>query len=87
MYPTPYTGSEKKLPAGILAILLGGFGIHKFYLGFTQAGLIMLLCSILTCGILYPVMHFIGIAEGVIYLTRSDPEFVNTYVYLKKDWF
>ena len=33
--------SNKKLAAGLLGILLGSFGIHKFVLGYTKAGLIM----------------------------------------------
>ena len=36
---------NKKIVAGILGILLGGLGIHKFYLGYTTAGIIMLVVS------------------------------------------
>jgi len=39
-------GAEKKMVAGILGILLGSFGIHKFYLGMQKEGLIMLLVSL-----------------------------------------
>ena len=84
-------GADKKITAGILAILLGGLGIHKFYLGYTTAGLIMLLVGLcagfFTCGIGYSVMHVIGLIEGIIYLTRTDAEFVATYVVGKKEWF
>ena len=86
-YPVQYPGADKKLPAGLLAILLGSFGIHKFFLGYTSAGIVTLLITLLTCGIGGAIMHVIGIVEGVIYLTRSDPEFVTTYVYNKKEWF
>ncbi len=79
--------ASSKLPAGICGILLGGLGIHKFILGYTGAGLIMLLGSILTCGIAYPIMHVIGLIEGIIYLTKSDEEFVRTYVDGRKEWF
>jgi TM2 domain-containing membrane protein YozV len=79
--------SSKKLVAGILGILLGGLGIHKFYLGMTTPGLIMLLVSLLTCGIGYPVMHIIGLVEGILYLTRSDDDFEKQYVIDKKGWF
>ena len=44
-------GAEKKVAAGILGILLGGLGIHKFVLGYTGAGITMLLVTILTLGI------------------------------------
>jgi TM2 domain-containing membrane protein YozV len=77
---------SKKMMAGILAILLGGLGIHKFVLGNTTPGLIMLLVSVLTCGFGYAVMHIIGIVEGVMYLTKSDEEFYQTYIIEKKAW-
>jgi TM2 domain-containing membrane protein YozV len=79
--------ASNKIPAGICAILLGGLGIHKFILGYTGAGLIMLLITILTCGIFWPVFHIIGIAEGIIYLCKSDDEFVRTYVDGRREWF
>jgi TM2 domain-containing membrane protein YozV len=79
--------AHNKVAAGICGILLGGMGIHKFILGYTQAGLIMLLVNLLTCGIGGIVMHIIGIIEGIIYLTKTDEEFVRTYVDGRKEWF
>lgn len=75
-------GAEKKIPAAILGILLGGLGIHKFYLGYTKEGVIQLILGLL-CGI----GAIIGLIEGIIYLTKSDEEFVNTYITNKKAWF
>lgn len=80
-------GAEKKIAAGICGILLGSLGIHKFILGYTQEGVIMLLVSLLTCGIGATVTWVIGLAEGIIYLTKTDEEFVNTYIRSKKGWF
>ena len=80
-------GAEKKLAAGIFAIVLGGFGVHKFLLGYNTSGVIMLLVSVLSCGILYVPMHIVGIIEGIMYLTKSDEEFVETYIDGKKEWF
>ena len=74
-------GREKKIPAGILAILLGSLGIHKFYLGNTTAGIIQLLLGF--CGI----GGLIGIIEGIIYLTKPDDQFVAEYIVNKKAWF
>jgi TM2 domain-containing membrane protein YozV len=79
--------ASSKLPAGICGIILGGLGVHKFILGYTGAGIIMLLVSILSCGIGYPIMHVIGLIEGIIYLAKSDEEFVRTYVDGRKEWF
>lgn len=80
-------GADKKVLAGILGILLGALGIHNFVLGYTKEGVIMLLVSILTFGILGLVMSIIGLVEGIIYLTKSNEEFVATYIDGKKGWF
>lgn len=85
--PAAPSRASSKIPAGILGILLGSLGIHKFILGYTGAGLIMLLVSVLSCGILAPVMHLIGLIEGIIYLCKPDEEFVRTYVDGRKEWF
>ena len=70
-----------------MGILLGAFGIHKFILGYTSAGIIMLLVTILSFFLLSWVMAIIGLIEGIIYLTKSDEEFVATYVDGQKAWF
>ena len=79
--------ASNKIPAGICGILLGGLGVHKFILGYTGAGLVMLLVTLLTCGVAYPVMHLIGLIEGIIYLCKQDEEFVRVYVDGRKEWF
>jgi TM2 domain-containing membrane protein YozV len=80
-------GADKKILAGIFGILLGSLGIHKFILGYTTEGLIMLLVTVLTCGIGGVIMGPIGLAEGIIYLVKSDEEFVRTYVMGRRGWF
>jgi len=64
MAPSPAEANSKKIAAGICGILIGGFGVHKFILGLTTAGIIMLLVTVLTCGVGGIVMHVIGIVEG-----------------------
>lgn len=90
-------GADKKLAAGLTGILLGGFGVHKFVLGYTNEGIILLsvyliglVITIITCGIGFfiPIIpSIIGLVEGIIYLTKSDEEFVQTYIANKKPWF
>jgi len=80
-------GADKKIAAGICGILLGPLGIHKFILGYTGEGVAMLLISVLTCGIGAIPMRIISLIEGIIYLTKSDEDFVQTYVLNKKGWF
>jgi TM2 domain-containing membrane protein YozV len=79
--------SNKKLAAGLLGIFLGSFGLHKFVLGYTKPGLIMLLLTVLTCGVAGFVMALIGVIEGVIYLTQTPQEFKATYLDGRKEWF
>jgi TM2 domain-containing membrane protein YozV len=76
-------GAEKKIAAGICGILLGGLGVHKFILGYTKQGIIQIVITICTCGI----GSIIGLIEGIIYLTKSDEDFVRIYVQGKKGWF
>ncbi|HEX9004518.1 MAG TPA: TM2 domain-containing protein [Blastocatellia bacterium] len=80
-------GADKKITAGVLAILIGSLGVHKFILGYKNEGLIMLLGTILTCGIAAAVFGVIGVVEGILYLVKSDEEFVKTYIQNKKGWF
>lgn len=84
-------GDNKKVLAGILAILVGGLGIHKFILGYNKEGIILLICTlvlgILTCGLAGCIVWVITLVEGIIYLTKSDEEFYQTYQVNKKPWF
>ena len=89
------SGENKKLLAGILGILLGSFGVHKFILGYNKEGgillaltLIGLLTSCLGIGFFIVwATGIVGLIEGIIYLTKSDAEFYNTYQAGKKAWF
>jgi TM2 domain-containing membrane protein YozV len=86
--PQGAAASDKnKMVAGILAILLGAFGIHKFYLGYTKEGIILLAVTIVSFGALAFVTSIVGIVEGVMYLTKTDQDFYATYVSGRKAWF
>ena len=61
--------TKNRREAGILAIILGGIGVHKFYLGKYGQGLI---CAAF-CWTFIPAV--IGIAQGVHYLTETDEQF------------
>ena len=89
------SGENKKLLAGILGIVVGGFGVHKFILGYNKEGFILLgallisfplMCVIIGAFTIYiPIL--IGFIEGIIYLTKSDEDFYETYQVNKKPWF
>jgi TM2 domain-containing membrane protein YozV len=65
---------KNKMTAALLAIFLGGWGVHKFYLGKTGKGILYLVF----CWTLIPAL--IGFIEGILYLTASDEDFQSKYV-------
>ena len=68
---------KNKTVYGILAILLGGLGIHKFYVGDTKNGIIYLILGVCTFG---SVGGILGIITGIMALTKSDEDFYKDYV-------
>ena len=94
--PTGYGGgaapayAKSKIAAGLLAIFLGWLGIHKFYLGYTGPGVVLLLCGTIGLFVFFipPIIaSIIGLIEGIIYLTKPDDEFDQEYVVQRKSWF
>ncbi len=88
--------ASKKIAAGICGILLGGLGIHKFILGLNTAGSIMLavwlvgfisgMCLVVPF-LASAAMGIIGLVEGIIYLTKTDEDFYETYAIQRREWF
>ena len=72
---------KRRLSRGFWRFWWVAGGVHKFYLGYTKEGIIQIVLSFLCVGVL------IGWIEGIIYLTKSDEEFVATYINGKKGWF
>lgn len=62
---------KSKVTAGVLGIILGAFGIHNFYLGYTAKGVVQLLMTICSCGVLGVISAIWGFVEGVMILTGS----------------
>ncbi len=81
--PPPIPEDSKRVLAGVMGILLGGLGIHRFVLGDTTGGILRIVITLVTCGF----GSLIGLIEGIIYLTKSDADFVQTYQVQKKAWF
>lgn len=90
----PAYSEKNKVVAALLAFFLGPLGIHGFYLGNSQMGLILLLSNIvflpLTCVVIgffgYALVGVICLVQTVLYLIASDAEFYQKYV-LEKKWF
>ena len=71
--PTPAPGAaagapKSRMVAGILGILLGGLGIHNFYLGYTNKAILQIVVTIFTCGI----GSIWGLIEGILILTKNQ---------------
>ena len=73
----------------VIDILLGLWGIHKFYIGYTQEGIILLVAGTIGWILFVPglIALVVGIVEGVIYISMSDDEFDRTYIQGHKAWF
>ena len=65
--------NKSKVAAGLLAIFLGGLGIHKFYLGKVGWGIVYIIFSWTW------IPAIVGIIEGIVYLSMSDKEFHRKY--------
>ena len=67
--------AKSKIAAGVLGILLGVFGVHRFYLGFVGVGLTQVLLStvggLLTCGVSTLAVEIWGLVEGILILCGS----------------
>jgi TM2 domain-containing membrane protein YozV len=93
----PSDVQSTKMAAGLLAIFLGWLGIHKFYLGYNGAGAIYITITavswvlmFISCGILFflpMIPSIMALIEGIIYLTKTDRDFYETYMRGQKDWF
>lgn len=83
-------GDKNRIVAALLALFLGGLGIHKFYLGKNTAGIIMLLVSLFGGVLLFVPTLVIGVIafiEFIIYLVTSDDDFHRKYVEGDQAWF
>src|SRR5689334_374950 len=67
-FGTNSPSGRNRVAAALFALLLGGLGIHKFYLGKIGQGILYLIF----CWTFIPAL--IGLIEGIIYLTKSDQE-------------
>lgn len=75
----PAADAKSRLAAGLLGVFLGGFGVHNFYLGYTNKAVTQLVLTIvgipLCCfGIGVPIIMGVGIwglVEAIMILTGN----------------
>ena len=70
---TQAPNGKSKVAAGVLALIVGSIGVHKFYLGQIGWGIIYLLF----CWTFIPAI--VAFVEGILFLVMSDEEFVRKY--------
>lgn len=75
-------GEDDKIITALLAIIVGGLGIHYFYLGKTKAGILTILLSVITCGIWTCIMFI----QGVLMLVMPDETFKDKYINTTKEF-
>lgn len=93
--PGAYPNEKSNVVAALLAFFLGGFGVHKFYLGYNTEGVILLVATIVSWFLLIILIGFLGLLavgiicfiEAIIYLTKSPADFHATYVEGRRPWF
>jgi hypothetical protein len=61
---------KSQLVAGLLQLFLGGLGIGRFYLGYTNIGVIQIVVSILTCGI----GSIWGLIDAILIMSGKVPD-------------
>jgi hypothetical protein len=66
-------GGRSRVAAALFALLLGGVGVHKFYLGRAGQGVVYLLFF----WTFIPLI--VGFIEGLVYLSMSDADFASKY--------
>ncbi|MBP5315079.1 MAG: DUF4339 domain-containing protein [Muribaculaceae bacterium] len=72
----PRQYAKDRILTGLFALLLGGLGIHYFYLGKVMPGIVCILATIVSCGI----WQIITLIQGIMMLIMSDEEFNSKYV-------
>ncbi len=75
--PAAVVSDRNKLVAALLAFFIGVLGVHRFYLGRTGSGIVMLVLSITVVGLLLTVPW--SIIDMIRYLVMSDEEFAARY--------
>lgn len=83
--------SRDHAAAGLLALLLGMFGVHKFYLGYNAQGFTLFALTVIgglfSFGLVAGVVWIVAAIEGITYFCKSQSEFERIYIYGKREWF
>lgn len=79
---------RSRIIAAVLAIVLGVFGAHKFYLGYTSVGftILIMVLGFSWTGIIPLSLACLGVIEGILYLSQPDETFQKKYLVNRRYW-
>lgn len=77
--PTSTHRGKSKTAAALLALIVGGLGVHKFYLGSWGWGLIFLGVLLLSGGALVYIPAIVGLVEAIRFFFMSRKDFDARY--------
>ncbi|TPG18458.1 TM2 domain-containing protein [Sphingomonas koreensis] len=75
--PPRRTGGKNKYVAAVLAFLFGVLGVHRFYLGRTGSGILMLVLTITVVGL--AITGLWALIDTIRYLVMSEDDFAARY--------
>ena len=64
----------------LLALFFGCLGVHYFYVGKIGAGVLFLVCSLVSCGFLAPIVSILCLVQTIRLFIMTHEEFEQTYV-------
>lgn len=69
---------KSRVAAAFMALFVGGFGVHKFYLRDPGAGIFYIILMFMTAR-LFPVSMLLGVLDAIRLFSKSDEQFDNKY--------
>lgn len=78
---TQVKAEVSRIAAAVIGVFCGSVGIHRFYMGHTNAGIVYLVVGVVTAG---TVTSVVGLIDGIIYLLATDEEFAAKYLHNDK---
>jgi TM2 domain-containing membrane protein YozV len=78
---TQVKSEVSRIAAAVIGVFCGTLGIHRFYMGHTNAGIVYLVVGVVTAG---TVTSVVGLIDGIIYLLATDEEFTAKYLHNDK---
>jgi TM2 domain-containing membrane protein YozV len=70
---------KNKTTAALLALFLGGFGVHKFYLKDTGSGIFYIMLTVFSASLRFPIGWILGFIDALALFSMSEERFDKKY--------